>query len=166
MRNSGRRSLPGRAGSGGTYAAIAAAVILTIAGHSPLLAAENFVATLIPQPGTGSTASGSATLVLADDLSTASFNITVTGLSSAEVAAHIHRADGSIAYTLPLGSPKIGVWNNPGLVDGTAMQLEQLYILVHTANNPTGEVRGNIVKQAVPVETGTWGAVKALFRAE
>ena len=124
---------------------------------------ETFVATLIPQPNSGSSGTGSATLVLNDDETEVSYTITYSGLSGAEIAAHIHRPDGSIAHDLPVGTPKVGVWQNPGFIDVVSLKIEQLYILIHTPANPGGELRGNIVQQNVPVEETTWGSIKALY---
>ena len=130
---------------------------------APGAAAEEYSAILAPRPNTGSTGSGVANLMLNGDATVLTYNITFSGLTGPEVAAHIHRPDGSIAHALPLGSPKQGSWQNIGFIDVTSLQLGQLYILIHTNQNPGGELRGNIVAGNVPVEHTTWGAIKALY---
>lgn len=124
---------------------------------------ETFIATIAPAPGaTGASGSGEATLTLNDDETEVAYSVTFQGLTGPEVAAHIHRPDGSVALQLPLGSPKQGSWQNPGLIDVLSLKGELLYILIHTNQNPGGELRGNIVG-AVPVENSTWGAIKAVY---
>ena len=80
------------------------------------------------------------------------FNITYTGLSSAANAAHIHGpadTSGSAVVLTPLPAPSGTsgalsgslTLNNPTLsaiVDGLS------YVNIHTANNPNGEIRGQI----------------------
>jgi hypothetical protein len=140
------------------------AIALVVSGASKARASETFVATLSPRAGTGSTGSGSATLVL-DDLETQlSYTITFSGLTSTEVAAHIHGPDGAALYTLPNGSPKVGVWTTIGFVDVVNLRAGKLFILIHTVDNPAGELRGDVTAQQVGVETGTWGKIKALYR--
>jgi hypothetical protein len=134
-------------------------VVATSAG-----AAETFVATFVPRTGSGSSGSGGATLVLNEAGTELSYNISYTGLTGPELAAHIHAPDGSIIHHLPLGSPKVGVWSNPGFIDIVNLRADNLFILIHTEANPGGELRGNITSQELPVEAGTWGRIKALYR--
>lgn len=130
----------------------------------------NFVATLngtnnVP-PLSGVTASGTATLVLNAAQTELSFHIEFSGLGSSEIASHIHvggpRENGGVAFALPLGSPKDGVWNiSPehvtNLLDG------RLYINIHTEVYVTGEIRGNIVLDPVATEPTTWGRFKSKY---
>ena len=113
------------------------------------------------------TATGSATLVLNQAGTELSFTITYQGLSSTEFGAHIHNArpglNGSVVFTLPLGTPKAGIWQiPPDMV--TELQAGRLYINIHTDTYSTGELRGNIMEQQVPVETSTIGALKHRYR--
>ena len=113
------------------------------------------------------TATGSATLVLNEAGTELSFTITYQGLSSTEFGAHIHNArpglNGSVVFTLPLGTPKAGTWQiPPDMV--TELQAGRLYINIHTDTYSTGELRGNIMEQQVPVETSTIGALKHRYR--
>jgi hypothetical protein len=74
-----------------------------------------------------------------------------SGLGSAEVAAHIHGPalpgePANILFPLDIGSPKsqcVGPLNN---TQKAALLKKQLYINIHTANNPDGEIRGQILR--------------------
>lgn len=138
-----------------------ALITIVLLSAATAAADETFVAMLVPRVNTGSTGSGEATLVLNAAETEVSYTITYTGLSGPELAAHIHRPDGSIAHELPAGTPKVGVWQNPGLIDIVSLRVEQLYILIHTTPYPSGELRGDIV-QSVPVEETTWGGGQSL----
>lgn len=128
---------------------------------------QTFYAELSPRPGSGSTGLGSAILVLNTALTEVSYDVKYVGLTSTELAAHIHYAsDGSIAHELPLGPHKTGVWRGLGNIDVISLQVGQLFILVHTDNNPGGELRGDIVDTPVPAEAHTWGAIKALYATD
>lgn len=142
--------------------ALTAALLLAV--PVALHAEETFTATLVPVDGTGSTGSGSATLVLNDEESQVSYNVSYTGLSSPEVGAHIHRPLGGVATPLVFGNPKIGVWQKPLPDDVARLRNGELYILIHSDNFPQGELRGDIEPQVVsPVEPTTWGRIKSLF---
>ena len=85
------------------------------------------------------------------------FNVTVSGLTGPIVAAHFHNGprfqDGPIVRTITadfVGNAASGIWTatdpeplTPGLID--ALKAGNLYLNVHTAANPGGEVRGQIV---------------------
>ena len=138
-------------------------VLLTV--FSGLVSAqERYVAVLAPVPGTGSTGSGSATLVLDAPGTSLSYTISFSGLSSPEVAAHIHRPAGGVAFGLNPGSPKSGVWQFPSPQDLDFLRTGGLYILIHSDLHPMGELRGDIMNEQVLVEVTTWGAIKALYR--
>ena len=112
--------------------------------------------------GSGSpSAAGSGMLTLDTSANTIAFNITFSGLSSAEVGAHIHgpAAPGSpanVLYTLPAGSPKVGTINLVALPGPytVAQQIADLgaglwYVQIHSSNCGAGEIRGQIL--VVPV---------------
>ena len=123
-----------------------------------------YYATLAPTPAaSGSTASGSATLVLNDAETALSYNIVFSGLAGPETAAHIHRPDGTLAHHLPLRSPKIGTYSGLGSLDVMLLKAGQLYILLHSESYPGGELKGFITESQVPVEGKTWGAVKSAY---
>lgn len=140
-----------------------------------------------PPGGTGtSTATGSATLVLsetgveADNMLT--FHVTFTGLTSPTTNGHIH---GPAAIGVSAGvvrgftangtppnthvSPIDGVWrftDAQSLTNARVAQLKAglLYVNIHTQNYTGGEIRGQILLDAVPTAAGTWGRVKKIYR--
>jgi hypothetical protein len=132
--------------------------------------AQNFTATidaLQETPPNASPATGSATLVLNTAANTLSYNIVYSGLTAAETAAHIHgfAAPGvpaGVLHPLPAANPKIGVWNYMEAQEASILA-GLTYINIHTTAFPGGEIRGQILREVVGVETGTWGKVKSLF---
>ena len=132
----------------------------------PASAVEFYKATIEAVDGTGSSASGSAVLIYDDQANELTYEITVNGLESPELAAHIHTADGSIAHFLPAGPEKNGVWMELGFGEIFQLRQDQLFILVHTERNPGGEVRGQIVAGKVPVEDPSVGQMKLRFSAD
>jgi hypothetical protein len=142
------------------------AVLFVVLVAFPLASAhagEVFVAALSGAK-VGSPATGTAVFSLRDDLSAIDYTITYIDLSSPEYMAHVHYADGNVAYTLPLGTPKTGTWDAPTPQDTAALRNAELYVNVHTEYYPTGEIRGTLQRQVLPVATSTWGAIKALYR--
>ncbi len=112
----------------------------------------------------GSPATGTATFTLRGDLSAIDYVVTYDNLSSPEYMAHVHRADDTIAIFLPMGTPKIGTWLDPNAHDVFELRNEELYVNIHSEYYPTGEIRGTLRRQVLPVEPSTWGAIKALYR--
>jgi hypothetical protein len=92
---------------------------------------------------------GAGRFVIDTDANTVTYRIVFSGLTSTETQAHIHGFAGpgtpaSVLVPLPLGNPKVGVWNytepqEASILAGLA------YANVHTTNNPGGEIRGQIV---------------------
>ncbi len=111
-----------------------------------------------------SPATGHATFTLRDDLSAIDYVVTYENLSSPEVMAHVHRASDPIVHYLPLGTPKEGTWLAPTEENIAELRSEQLYVNIHSEYYPTGEIRGTLVRQVLPVAGTTWGAIKALYR--
>ncbi len=121
-------------------------------GRAP--ASSLFVATLLPEGGAATTATGTATLLLAADEKSARLGLSFSGLTSPEIAAHVHGpADpGSTAspiFSLPLGpfqdlswvfEPTGGLSVQDQL---TALRTGRLYINVHSSTYPGGEIRGH-----------------------
>lgn len=132
--------------------------------------AQNFTASLDglqETPPNASPASGSATLVLDTAANTLSYTITYGGLVATETAAHIHGfappgMAAGVLHPLPAGNPKIGVWNYMEAQEANIIA-GLTYINIHTSSFPGGEIRGQIVREVVGVEEGTWGEVKSLF---
>lgn len=132
-----------------------------------------FVATLdgtqnVP-PNPFVTATGTATFVLNAAQTELAFHIEYTGLSSDEIASHIHNADfknnGPVAFTLPIGSVKDGVWQIPPAMV-TELLAERLYVNVHSQTYSIGEIRGNITEAQVPVTPLSIGELKARHAPE
>ncbi|HVS19960.1 MAG TPA: CHRD domain-containing protein [Planctomycetota bacterium] len=103
-------------------------------------------------PPVPTTATGTGHFALDTDANTLTFDLTYNDLSSGESAAHIHGpaaigANAGVKFTLPLGSKKVGVWNYPQS-DEADILAGLMYVNVHTANFPGGEVRGQILPQA------------------
>ena len=126
-------------------------------------AVEVYRANLRPNPGVESSATGTAVFELNDFETEITFTVSHEGLSSPEIAAHVHRADGSILFDLPAGEFKNGVWQNPGPVAITLLRQNSLYVLVHSEAYPQGELRGDLSDEAVATSSESWGAVKALY---
>ncbi len=114
---------------------------------------------------TTATGTGSFTLNGAKMLS---FSISFTGLSSTESAAHIHccaavGAGASPLFTLPLGSPKIGVLGPLTAQQEADLNMGRMYVNIHTSMHGGGEIRGQMFS-TVAVEKNTWHHVKRLYR--
>jgi hypothetical protein len=126
-------------------------------------AGEVFVAQLAAFRTT-TTATGVATLTLRDDLSAIDYVVTYADLTSPEIAAHVHRAGGEIAFDLGVGNPKVGTWADPTADDIAQLRNEEMYVNVHSEVYPLGEIRGTLLRQPVPVAGVTWSAIKARYR--
>jgi glucose/arabinose dehydrogenase len=130
------------------------------------------------RPPTGSAATGSGFLSL--DGNTLIFNIRYSGLSGAATAAHIHGAtntSGSVGIQIDLAPFNNGGFGTSGSLSGMviisdaqkAMILAgRTYVNVHTASNPSGEIRGQIApvlmqvalddaNEHPPLNTGAFG---------
>lgn len=104
-------------------------------------------------PPNTTTGTGSATVTLDGDKIT--WNVTFSGLSGAATAAHIHgpAPEGKNAGVLVWLSTKGKPATSPlsGSATLTAAQASDLtngqcYVNVHTAKNPGGEIRGQLMK--------------------
>ncbi len=121
-------------------------------------------------PPTGSTATGTGTFVLDDVAATLDYNISFSGLSSAQTAAHIHGpaavgVNAGVLFGLGTGSPKIGTWSSISATDLSRISSGLTYVNVHSQNFPGGEIRGQITCTPVTgTEESSWGAIKQLFR--
>lgn len=106
---------------------------------------------------TVTSASGNASFILDTQQNALSYYIAYNNLSSTETNAHFHAfappaTTGSPIAGQPLsadGSPKIGVWQYGGLPNAQAIEdallAGHVYVNIHTANYPTGEIRANLV---------------------
>jgi len=110
-------------------------------------------------PPNASAGTGTGTIDINTVTNQLSYNITFSGLGSAETMAHIHGfaapgANAGIIHTLPNGSPKIGVFNysqaqEAALLNGLS------YVNIHSGNFPNGEIRGQIAGTALPCPSAT-----------
>ncbi len=85
------------------------------------------------------------------------YDLTFTNLSSAEVMAHIHgpapaNVNAGIKHALPPGNTKVGVWNYPES-DEADILAGLMYVNIHSANLPGGEIRGQFLHLATNVDT-------------
>jgi uncharacterized repeat protein (TIGR01451 family) len=119
--------------------------VYEISGKQPTL----FTATLTgaqETPANNSNATGSATLLLSPDETTARVSLNFSGLTSAQTDAHIHGPGGSgviapILFPLPNGNVSdFEITLTPN--DVSDLKNGLLYINVHSANFPNGEIRG------------------------
>jgi hypothetical protein len=105
-------------------------------------------------PAVVTTAMGTATFSLNAAKTELTYDITVTGLSGAMTAAHIHNAaigsNGSPVLTLTFtNNHASGVWKSTDTTQLTAALVAQLeagalYVNVHTPDHSGGEIRGQI----------------------
>jgi len=122
----------------------------------------------VPQetPASDGNGTGTATITVDTDANTLTYHVVYSGLTSPEIAAHIHgpAARGEVAFTylywFPLGSTKDGVWHYPENLEADILA-GRTYINVHTQNWNTGEIRGQI-EQTVPASERTGSLLLAL----
>jgi uncharacterized repeat protein (TIGR01451 family) len=100
-------------------------------------------------PVNNSAGTGTATLLLSADETTARVSLNFTGLSNAETAAHIHGpgapgVNAPILFPLPTGAfNDLEIALSPS--DGQNLKDGLLYINVHTGNFTNGEIRGQFL---------------------
>jgi uncharacterized protein (DUF1800 family) len=125
-----------------------------------------YVAQLRPQGSASTQASGTSTLRLAADGKSAVISFSYSNLSGPITGMHIHAADGSIIFDLDSATPQpdgtliwifvpVGSFTVADIVN--LIKTGQAYLNLHTAQFPTGEIKGffNISTgaQVVPVPT-------------
>jgi hypothetical protein len=105
-------------------------------------------------PPVATAASGTAWLLFTDD--SLKFQITFAGLSSAFSAAHFHYApvgvSGGVVHPLTFTDSTLNsFW--AGINDTTISGLVNgnLYLNVHSANHPAGEIRGQVMQMGTPM---------------
>lgn len=115
--------------------------------------ARLYLATLRPQAGTTTAASGTSILSLAEDERSATLTFQYSNLSTPFVAAHVHDASrgGAIIFDLDSAVPVNGsyLWTfaqtgNISVADiAAAIKSGNAYLNLHTVRYPDGEVRGD-----------------------
>ena len=121
-------------------------------------------------PAVTTAATGEGWVIISSDNTTVTYFVEYSGLSGALAAAHIHTGAPGVAggVILPLAagpSPMFGTLTSAdfkpsGSVTTFAEALAAIrggttYFNLHTAANPGGEIRGQIVAAAAPTPTGT-----------
>ncbi len=106
-------------------------------------------------PSVTTNATGTGSFVLSSNGTKLSYHITVNGLSGAITGSHFHNAvvgtSGGVVKNITFnGNTAVGVWSttdtNQPLTDLLLSELlkGRLYVNVHTAANPSGEIRGQV----------------------
>lgn len=153
----------------------ATALFLSLAFASGAMATTHNLTATIDQaqevPPSGSGATGSATITYDDVSGALSWNVSWSGLSGAATGMHFHGPAGAgvnagvqvnIGAVSGLTSPSIGGMNISA-AQGNDLLAGLLYINIHSAQFPGGEIRGQVVVTVVSVEEKTWSGVKALY---
>lgn len=137
------------------------ALSLTSLGWSQLIMVTSHLDGMqeVPMRPTSATGTGVGTL----DMSTGMFvfDLSFSGLTSPEVAAHFHApgppgVNAPVVIPLPLGSPI----HFEGVLDETRQNqlfAGLMYVNVHTTNFPGGEIRGQLVAGSPVPEPSTYG---------
>ncbi len=115
-----------------------------------------YIATLRPAKGaSGSTSSGTASILVASSGTIAGINVSFSNLSSAEVTAHlVLGANQDFVFNLPQGQVNGALWNfaPTGLYASSdllnALKSGNLSVRIDTANYPSGETSGTFVQGA------------------
>jgi hypothetical protein len=157
------------------------ALLLLLLTAEPALAITPMWTTITPdQEGseTGGNAIGQGTFTLNDARTELHYHIVFNGLTSNLLGAHIHYgaegAPGPIWFFLSAGGGTSGTFDGawttastpygltPDRVDALLSGL--LYVNIHSANYPAGEIRGQILMGPTPTRASTWGRIKRLYR--
>lgn|SRR5262249_23864429 len=132
-------------------------------------------------PATGSTATGSATVVLNAAQTQISVSCQFANLGTVYSASHIHGPatlvqNAGVRWGF-VGTPAGWVFSNANhdgtlsnalfsvvAADVTNLNGGLMYVNVHSQGFPGGEIRGQLGSAPVPTLSTSWGRVKALFR--
>lgn len=153
-------------------AILVAAVLALLAGTA---SAQNYAATLEglqEVPPNASPATGAATLSLSPT-KMLTVHIDFSGLIGSLTASHIHGpapagVNAGVRFGLippaPAASPVDVIVGPLSAADETNLNSGLFYINIHSSVFPGGEIRGQIFRDQVGVERGTWSQVKSLFQ--
>lgn len=122
-----------------------------------------------PSPGTGT-----AFITYDDVAHSLTLSGSFSGLVAGLTAGHYHGpalpgANASVVHGfsgLPLGSTS-GSWTDVWMLTPTQegyLTGGLLYVNLHSQTYGGGEIRGQVVPDATPAHTVTWGRIKALYR--
>ncbi len=152
--------------------AMMAAIVLTLA--VPVTAATINMTAAMDGPqvnagaGSGSPGIGTGTVTFDTVTKQLTWSITWGGLLSAPTLMHFHgpalpnQNAGVQVGTGVVGPPVVG-----NAVLSPAQEADLLaglwYLNLHTAIYGDGEIRGQVLTNAVPIQETSWGAIKALF---
>lgn len=108
-------------------------------------------------PAVTTTATGTGVFWANTQTNVLSFLITYADLSSAETESHLHGyaaagATAPVVFDLGLGFHKSGTWSYTQ-ANETNILGDLLYANIHSATNPTGEVRGQVLLTATNPES-------------
>jgi hypothetical protein len=101
------------------------------------------------------------------------YEVTYSGLGSAEVAAHIHGpaplgVNAAVIFPFALGPLKLGSFGPLTAAQLGDLNSGLLYVNIHSALIPGGEIRGQILVNPIPctvaVEEQTWSVIKTLYQ--
>ncbi len=129
---------------------------------APSVAQKQFVANLTGAqevPPTGNNVIGNGGVVkLGDNETSANVSLFFQGLTGTQNGAHIHGpadpgVNANILFDLPLGSPVLNFLFNPSAGQVADLKVGRHYINIHSTTFPNGEIRGQLLWNAVE-ETG------------
>ena len=110
----------------------------------------SYTALLAPGKGVTSSGSGLAELMYDPDTNTLTYTVTYKDLTGPATAAHIHgpaKPDEDAGVVIPFASAASPITGTAVLTDVQAddLVLGHDYVNIHTAANPGGEIRGQIL---------------------
>jgi uncharacterized protein (DUF1800 family) len=114
-----------------------------------------FLGTFVPQDGVATTASGTASFILQGDNDAGEMNYTFSNLTSQQVDQHIHLTNGPILKDVEFSGPVFEFPWDLSLANGAPFNTEQelldalfegrVFVNIHTANFPAGEIKAVFV---------------------
>ena len=152
-----------------TAIAITATALLLFAGAASAQTYSAILTGTQETPVNASPATGTGSFTLNSVTHMLSYNISFSGLTGTETAAHIHccaspGTPAGVLFPLPAGNPKIGSVGPLSAQNESDLNAGLMYVNIHTSPNfAGGEIRGQIYN-TVATDPKTWSAVKQLFQ--